>query len=395
MLLDGIQSTALILLFPFLIFGRAGDPPNGVFGAAPIAAGLALGILGTLLVGRLVDRHVAPGVLQLLQISQAACILGLILGALCGQFLLLNVMGMLAVALARSVGPAKDRIRAEFIGPERRTLFNAEVRRYFLLVNEAVAALCTLTLSVIPARYWSLPLLLSLACIAASVAVASSLAAQAAPRGTGPIAAGEKLPRSVRSPLAVGLIVVGLLGLASALPTVGLAAWLSASHRYGPWLITVAGLVSLGCDFFFIRFLGLTLVKRPDRWRRIHRLGGLLMIGAALGTAAAVNSGHAGAQVALLLLAMLCATLAYSVSTMLAMEIQFGFGSAAARGRIASYTRVSSVAAMALASWLAPGVFLANWVCLVAILAAGVALCVVPGGLSAAWTSLAPPRDPA
>lgn len=388
-MLDGVQATILIVVLPFTIFGSAHDLASGIVGVTPVGAGFALGILGTFIVGRQVDNRSALTTLQFLQVFQALCVIGTVVSALSEHFLVLGLCGMLALATSRSVGPAKDKRRSGFISPERRTTFNAQVRRYFLVANEAVGALCTITMSVIPSRFWPLLLLISLFCVSASTTVAGSLKKESVLKNVESAALPQEIEEGMRPQLAIGLLVVGLLGITSTLPTVGLSAWISTSHVYGPWFVTVVGLVKLVVDFFFIRFLSTSLEKRPKLWQVLHRFGGVLVICSVLGTTVAVSAERFVVQVPIILIAMVCSTLAYSVSTVLAMEVQFGFGSQEVRGRIASYTRLSSVAALALASWMAPGVFLGSWATVVAMSIVGAALCMLPGRLASAWTSLA------
>lgn len=388
-MLDGAQATALVVVIPFTIFGNSFATAGWALGAVPIATGFALGMLGTLLVGRMADSRPAIGLLQSLQIAQAVLVAGVMVSAVARHLVALSLFTVLALAVSRSVGPAKDKIRSEFIGEERRTLFNAQVRRYFLVVNEIVGAVCTVTISILPPRLWPLLLVISLICIAASLVVASSLRPKMTLRTSPSTDVPEQLSASSRRRLGIGLVVVGVGSLTAALPGVGLSAWIAAAPAYGPWLVTVVGLSALAVDFFFIRLIGSTLAKRPSLWPAVHRLGGALVICATVGTAAALGVTSGAAQIALFLFAMICASLAYSVSAMLAMEIQFGFGSRATRGRIASYTRLSAAGGLAVSSWLAPGVFLGGWVPVAALASVGLLLCLLPRRLTSAWTSLA------
>ncbi|QDZ41969.1 hypothetical protein [Corynebacterium sp. sy039] len=387
-LLDGIQTTVLIIVLPFVIFGSTHSLELWFLGVTPISAGFALGILGALLVGRQVDRRSALTVLQVLQVFQALFLVGTIVSALAGHFFALALFGMLALAFSRSVGPAKDKIRSEYISSGRRTLFNGQIRRYFLVANEIAGALCTITMTIIPSHYWPLLFLVSFVCTVTSISVAVSLKTKSTQQVMARSSMPQKIGKNVRLPLVMGLVVVGILGLSSALPTIGLSAWISTRDVFGPWLVTVVGLIDLTVDFFFIRLLSTTLEKRPELWKIIHRVGGTLMIFAILGTTVAVNTKEHILQLAILLFSMVCATLVFSISAMLAMEIQFGFGAQENRGRIASYTRLSSAVAMTIAAWLTPGVFLGNWMTVTILTLTGVVLFLLPSKLITAWTSL-------
>lgn len=374
-LADGIQVSALLTTVPFMAFAGTDLTGEGIRAAGPIGAGLLLGAAGTWAMGYLVDRFRPLLLLQTLQFTQLIATAAAFIAATT------NSRGLplavcLAIGLARSSGPAKDKIRSGLIHPKRRTRVNAYIRSWFLVCNELTVAVVTIAMSLLPSRLWHLPLLITLAGIAASMAVAwpLRLSARARPSRGRPI----QLRRLVGA-----LAIIGALGLGAGLPTVGLAAWIAQTGAYPPWLVSVVGVASVLIDFVFIRLLGSLLERRVQLWARMHRAGALLLIVSLLGTWSAARYVAGTAQLALLIFSLICSALAFSVAVMIGMEVQYGFGPQASRGRVSSLTRLASLVGSAASAMLAPGIFLGAGHSFLITLFLAAALLLVPA--SPAW----------
>ncbi|MBT1631454.1 hypothetical protein [Curtobacterium flaccumfaciens] len=389
-LLDGAQLAALLTILPFLLF--TGTTASGAAGAAPLAVGLAMGVVGTLAVGRLSDKVSPYGLLQSMQGLQIVVYALTLAAASTKSMVLLAVSAAASVALARSVGPAKDKIRAEHIGPDRRTSFNATTRRWFLVVNQVAVAVCTVGLTALPRLAWPLSLTLVIAVNLASLLMTQSLRRRQ-PGSTGNPAAHrpERLNSQQRLLLVWGLALIGVLGLGSALPTVGLTAWITRTHGYPPWIVSAVGVVVLAADFWFIKWVSEFVTSHPRWWATIHRFGSILLIAALATTVAGTQSRSSPVALSLIVLGMVLSALALSVSTLLAMEIQYGFGSPATRGWVASLTRTGSIAGTAAATALAPGIFLATWPLIACVTVLAVATLFVPTRLSRSLIDAAEP----
>lgn len=389
-LLDGAQLAALLTILPFLLF--TGTTASGVAGAAPLAVGLAMGVVGTLAVGRLSDKVSPYGLLQSMQCLQILVYALALAAASTKSMVLLAVSAAASVALARSVGPAKDKIRAEHIGPDRRTSFNATTRRWFLVVNQVAVAVCTVGLTALPRLAWPLSLTLVIVVNLASLLMTQSLRRRQPGSTDGPSAhRPERLNSQQRLLLVWGLALIGVLGLGSALPTVGLTAWITRTHGYPPWIISAVGVVVLAADFWFIKWISEFVSSRPRWWATIHRFGSILLIAAVVMTVAGTRSRSTPVALSLIVLGMVLSALALSVGTLLAMEIQYGFGSPATRGWVASLTRTGSIAGTAAATALAPGIFFAAWPLIACVTVLAVATFLVPTRLSRSLIDAAVP----
>ncbi|AZA10553.1 hypothetical protein CGERO_01090 [Corynebacterium gerontici] len=95
----------------------------------------------------------------------------------------------------------------------------------------------------------------------------------------------------------------------------------------------MVGIGTLLVEFLFIRKLGEYLTRNTQAWSWMPRVGAGLMLTSIGVTVLATNIQQLAAQSFLLLFAMVGASLAFSVATMLAMEMQFGFGSNSTEGR--------------------------------------------------------------
>jgi len=390
-LLDGAQLAALLTILPFLLF--TGTTASGTAAAAPLAVGLAIGVVGTLAVGRLSDKVSPYGLLQSMQSLQIVVYALTLAAASTKSMLLLAVSAAASVALARSVGPAKDKIRAEHIGPDRRTSFNATTRRWFLVVNQVAVAVCTVGLTALPRLAWPLSLTLVIAVNLTSLLMTQSLRRRQPSSTDGPSAhlRPERLNSQQRLLLAWGLALIGVLGLGSALPTVGLTAWITRTQAYPPWIISAVGVVVLAADFWFIKWISEFVTSRPRWWATIHRFGSILLIAAVAMTVAGTQSRSTPVALSLIVLGMVLSALALSVSTLLAMEIQYGFGSPTTRGWVASLTRTGSIAGTAAATALAPGIFFTTWPIITCVTILAVATLLVPSRLSRQLTNAAVP----
>ena len=374
-LTDGAQAVVLLTLLPFILLRHVATTPSmGTTGLGALSAGFFLGIAGTLLCGRAADRWSAYAVLQLLQLLQIVTSVGLVLNLIQNRQVLSTFLVAIGIGLLRSSGPAKDKIRALHIPRDQRTQFNALVRRWFLVVNQTLVVVLTVIISILPEEFWPHVLLTSTLLVSASIVLTRSLSGGTTTSALNQDAPSARLSRPHAGRLSLAFLVIVILGLGIAIPTIGLTTWISL-HSIPPWVLSAYGLYLVAFDFWFIKLLGSTLSGRPTLWGRAIQWGAVALLVGVVSSWLVGQLTPGWPAYILLLVVGPTVTAAASISVMFAMEIQYGFGEDSLRGRIASYTRICSAVGTAVASFIAPAIFLHEVVITTATLfAAGAAL---------------------
>lgn len=376
-LLDGIQVAVLLTVLPFMLISGEEGPSGSMAEISPLGIGIALGIGGTLVIGRVVDRINPYAVLQGIQALQIFLLLCVIAFSLFGWKELVPLSVVCAVTVARSSGPAKDKIRAFHIDSARRVTFNSFVRRWFLVIGQVVIVVITLLLSNMPRPYWPTLLFLSIAAIVASIFLTIQLQKLARAGGPTPSRQPGALVKPRRGPLLLALSVITCLGIGAALPTVGLTAWI-AHYGYPIWILGAFGVYIVFVDFWFTKALGHYLDAHPEKWASAHRVGAIILLVGLCGVWISGLIENTQGSLLALGISLTISTLAYSMSVMLAMEVQFGYGDHASRGAVASYTRSAAVAGSAIAATIAPALILGGGVITTLAIAASVLVLLVP-----------------
>lgn len=357
-LTDGGQAVVLLTLLPFILLRVVSiEPAEGIAGVGPLSAGFLLGIVGTIAIGRMADKWSPYTVLQILQFFQVLLSIGLVLCFLRNLEVVSTFLVALCIGLLRSSGPAKDKIRSIHIPRGRRTSFNALVRRWFLVVNQALIVALTVVISFLPPFLWPILLLVSTLLVCCSALLTRSLSARGGVRSSDQENVYTHLSGTQARELSLLFLVIIILSLGVAIPTIGLTAWISL-HRIPPWVLSVFGLYIVVYDFWFIKLLGAKLSNQPQLWGIAIKLGaGSLILGVVASWAIGPLEAGWLASILLIVLGPAVAT-SSSIATMFAMEVQHGFATDSLRGRISSYTRISSAVGTAVASIVAPAIFL-------------------------------------
>lgn len=375
---DGIQAVVLITLLPFLLFVNTFSNSSSLSLASPLGIGYLLSVAGTFAVGYGVDRWDPIRVLLLSQGFQFFILLILLGSALQGRSVQTAFTATLALVFSRSLGPAKDKIRTLVIRPERRRHVNSEIRRYFLVVTHLFGLFSTVCLSVLPVSKWPLMLIVALSAVAGSVVVTLFLRPICNSRNFSFTGNRETpSPTRIRPVLFMLVIPIGL-SLTAGLPSVGFSAWLAATRTYQPWMVGVVGTILVALDFLFLKAITQLIETGRLNMSRLHRIGGVLVSSSCCLTYAALQFPPGLIQLLVLSAGFVCVAFCVSISSLISMEIQYGFGEERTRGRIASLTRVSVTIGYGVTSWLSPAIFFQNLIVFFALFFAGALLTLIP-----------------
>lgn len=376
--LDGVQAIVLVTLLPFLLFVNSAPSSNSLVLASPLGIGFLFSVAGTFLIGYIADLVNPIKVLLLSQILQFFILITLLIWALQGQSMQTAFGATLVLIFSRSFGPAKDKVRAIVILPERRRSINSTIRRYFLIINHLTALSCTLALSTLAVSKWPLLLIIAICAVIGSFIIVLFLKPIYLAGNQLSFEKSQTTNRFQIAPILIMLLIPIGLSLNAGIPSVGFSAWLAATHFYQPWIAGVVGTILVAFDFVFLKIITRFIDTGQLKMSWLHRIGGILLITSCCLINAALYFPTGFNQLLVLSLAFVCVTFCTSISSLIALEIQYGFGQEQTRGRIASLTRISVTIGYAVTTWISPSIYFQNLFVFMLLLFAGIFLVFIP-----------------
>lgn len=375
-LIDGMQLTALLTIIPFILFGSEQIGSIALSSSVAISGGIFIGSIGTLVVGHLSDSYSATRILQTIQIWQALTILALCFFINSDKRFLSMLFAAISIVLSRSSGPAKDKLRSVIVRPSIRQDYNVKIRQAFLFLNQFTLLGLTLTFSLIDSRHWAITLVLVLLFSFISICLVNSLQNefQTMPKKASCLnPCGNTCDGTGLNKIVTPLVGVFILSLLTSFPTVGLAVWIQKYKIAIPLLAGIIGTISTIVDIYIINKINVLLKNNRSLWGKLFQIGGLLSLLCVTLTIVSFKLPGVYSASAIILLAVVCSSIGNSIAVMISMEIQYGFGSHVARGRISSFTRTTTSVAGSLSAYLTTGIFLYNWIIIVCII-----MCLLP-----------------
>ena len=166
-------------------------------------------------------------------------------------------------------------------------------------------------------------LLTSTLLVSASIVLTRSLSGGTTTSALNQDAPSARLSRPQAGRLSLAFLVIVILGLGIAIPTIGLTTWISL-HTIPPWVLSAYGLYLVAFDFWFIKLLGSTLSGRPTLWGRAIQWGAVALLVGVVSSWLVGQLTPGWPAYILLLVVGPTVTAAASISVMFAMEFTDG-----------------------------------------------------------------------